>query len=195
MNDHCSHPQCWCNNRGLSPGYHLADSQESIEGAIRERGDIPGKIRAKAEERAAKATCGKCYAGYRYKPGDNFNGTRCDWRSDDSLTFAEAMALDPSEVEGQFGEKWWHLDDRRVAATLTLDVLRHCEFRRSRPKRSRVEEMAEQHFKNGTHENYVAQKAATETIRSVCKWLRGYDGNLSPSFAEAIELHFLSKDR
>jgi hypothetical protein len=85
------------------------------------------------------------------------------------LTFAEAMALDPSEVE-VLGEVYgWQL----LATDLShwsLDYLRTAKFRRAKPKRSRVQEMA-------SNEDLGRAELVAMAIRAVCEYMRPrFDG-------------------
>jgi hypothetical protein len=101
----------------------------------------------------------------------------------DSLTFAEAMALDPSEVEGEYpggGVPWQLLT---VLEGCTVKFLRTCTFRRARPKRSRVQELCEQ----AVMESGVS--VGTRAIRAVCEYLRK-QGGYGPA-PDDIEHEFL----
>lgn len=99
---------------------------------------------------------------------------------DDTLTFAEAMALDPGEVEVEIycgpvpSTKWLSLSVAQDAVAVSM--LRQSKFRRYRPKRSRVEEMACPNT-NGIRSDVAIQmmldreQAMTEAIRAVADWL------------------------
>ena len=94
----------------------------------------------------------------------------------DGLTFAEAMALDPSEVEvldnvPANAPRW-----KLLAACLdgfTMSWFRTARFRRARPRRSRVQEMAVDflHEERGGNEAHTSM-AMTTAVRAVCEWLR-----------------------
>ena len=106
------------------------------------------------------------------------------------LTFAEAMALYPSEVEFQLtGCQGW--SPMRLAGDVKLESLREGKFRRSRPKRSRVQEMAEARFSSllPTEKGFYEQ-GAVEAIRAVCEYLRD-TGDRNCSHADYVERHFL----
>ena len=101
----------------------------------------------------------------------------CGWTRDD-LTFAEAMALDPSEVEvldnvPANAPRW-----KLLAACLdgfTMSWFRTARFRRARPRRSRVQEMAEEHYEStraGVDITEFVSAGMTRAIRAVCEWLR-----------------------
>jgi hypothetical protein len=106
------------------------------------------------------------------------------------------MALDPSEVEVLYNPAtgWVNLADYE---RIEVRDARGSRFRRAKPKRSRVQEMAE------TWRCNIApihgRGLATDTVRAVCEWLRGQAGmgaqlacNSSPGHvARAIEVHFL----
>lgn len=112
---------------------------------------------------------------------------------DELLSFACAMALDPSEVEVQIGVPWMPLDAE--TSSLPLRILRQKEFRRSRPKRSRVQEMAERDW--GTGQSVTdAAGAMKQAIRAVCEYLAAGcadipKGGLSRELAADVERHFL----
>jgi hypothetical protein len=99
------------------------------------------------------------------------------------LTFAEAMALDPSEVEVCFADNWYPL--RGIADSHTLATFRCAKFRRAKPKRSRVQEMA------GVSE--YDHRLMASTIRAVCEWLRSKQTDLHEfkDVAPYIEREFL----
>jgi hypothetical protein len=110
--------------------------------------------------------------------------------SDGSLTLAEAIALDPGEVECRFDHQWWLLGDPRVAASLTLRDLRIAKFRRAKPRPSRVQEMAATYGIDGEWRRSY-ERGAAEAIRAACEWLRaesrlGFERN-----PDAIEREFL----
>lgn len=112
---------------------------------------------------------------------------------DDTLTFAEAMALDPSEVEftTPTGGNWMRLDGYLGCS---LEHMRLNRFRRSRPKRSVIEKMADAKVEGDvTISERLCFKAGLETaIRAVCEWLR--DGTVEDEGrATRIERHFLEK--
>ena len=93
------------------------------------------------------------------------------------LTFAEAMALYPSEVEFQLtGCQGW--SPMRLAGDVKLESLREGKFRRSRPKRSRVQEM---------FPSLIQREGAETAIRAVLDYLNrnGYgDCNIERHFLE-----------
>ncbi len=118
---------------------------------------------------------------------------------DDSLTFAEAMALDPSEVEVRWAvdsDVWYRMDAAGVEQA-TLGRLRGAHFRRSRPKRSRVQEMANGKFDFGRIETQE-QVWMTYAIRAVCEFVRslklGYRDH-DDEVAGRIEREFLEPRR
>lgn len=111
---------------------------------------------------------------------------------DGSLTFAEAMALDPSDVEcREFGHDPWHR--LRVWEHSPLLMIRNFQFRRrNHPKRSLVQEMADMRkFPRASHDH----EAMTEAILAVCEYLREHEGVDKQSTcwrpSEDIERHFL----
>ena len=83
------------------------------------------------------------------------------------LTFAEAMALDPSDVEWHDGVLWRSLEGN---GEYTLDFLRKVKFRHARPRRSRLEEMATQYRESRGPSSVEA--IIELAIRAVCKYLR-----------------------
>jgi hypothetical protein len=85
------------------------------------------------------------------------------------LTFAEAMALDPSEVEVRFRGGWLALDKYKH---LTLDALRVSDYRRAKPKRSRVQEMMDRVSKDDSVAWCSYRNGLTEGIIAVCAHLR-----------------------
>ena len=112
----------------------------------------------------------------------------CTMNNDDCLTFAEAMALDPSEVEWKINCDWL-----RLGTDVTLGELRVASFRRlSRPRKSRVQEMAEEKRATHTPALFVetAVKYMTDAIRVVCEYLRNETG-AGGCYARDIERHFL----
>lgn len=112
------------------------------------------------------------------------------------LTFAEAMALDPGEVEVRWAvdsDDWYRMDAAAVDHAM-LKRLRGAYYRRARPKRSRVQEMADNRFGAGSHENYVDAKARSETALAICAWLREDKNNscVTPHMiADFVEHEFL----
>ena len=106
---------------------------------------------------------------------------------------AAAMALDPSEVEA----KWENQADWRslalIGGSYPLAVFRTAQFRRSRPKRSRVEEMA--HSDKYAYNNVACERFGSDLIRAVCEWLRepdkGASDGAASSLSRRIEREFL----
>ena len=100
------------------------------------------------------------------------------------------MALDPSEVEiyHHGTGKWVSL---RTAELQTVATMRKCEFRLvgsswelPKPKRSRVQEMAES--------RYASPGDFAEVIRAVCEYLRVERASShSEATARAVEREFL----
>lgn len=90
-----------------------------------------------------------------------------------NLPFAEAMALDPSDVEvcrcpeNNPGE-WFNLGNNQW---ISLDQLLRRHFRRALPRRSRVQEMAERGMALEPGKSDV-ETIMTEAIRAVCEYLR-----------------------
>ena len=112
------------------------------------------------------------------------------WADMTNLPFAEAMALDPSDVEyTAYGLRWDSLatfDNHRW----TWNELKLLRFRRARPRRSRVQEMAE-NFANGAGEQYMIV-----IIRAVCEYLRTacqHGEDSSAEYAKVIEREFLEE--
>ncbi len=111
------------------------------------------------------------------------------------LTFAEAMALDPSEVEALGTEDGW----QRLSDDLghwTLDYLRTARFRRARPRQSRVQEMAERFYADTPAGALLADytgSAMKEAVRAVCAQLRKEGAYYSSDAvtAERLEREFL----
>ena len=96
------------------------------------------------------------------------------------LAFAEAMALDPSEVEVWAKGGWEPLHRRPDYPTgdWVLSFLRQAKFRRrARPKRSRVQEMAEAHMSDDPRAALLIdgtfQAWGEQVIRAVCEHLPG----------------------
>jgi hypothetical protein len=121
--------------------------------------------------------------------------------SDETLAFAEAMAMDPSEVEfcyepGPTGANWSPL---AAGMDQSLHGMRHARFRRALPRRSRVEEMA------GVGETHIGidtgkrAEFAGRVVNAVCEFLRkekiGVRAAIGPCGPEsawaAIEREFL----
>ena len=110
---------------------------------------------------------------------------KCIHRSDekcrdcsDDLTFAEAMALDPSEVEmldnvPANAPRW-----KLLASCLdgfTMSWFRTARFRRASPHRSRVQEMAEAESISYSRDVPLIQQTEAHyvrAIRAVCEYLR-----------------------
>ena len=108
------------------------------------------------------------------------------------LTFAEAMALDPSEVEyrlrGVVGAVWVPF-----CVDMPVRELRsNWEFRRARPRRSRVQEMAE--APAGGTLGEVRATFGEAIVRAVCEYIRetprGYKDH-DAQVARDIEREFL----
>lgn len=120
---------------------------------------------------------------------------------DDSPTFAEAMALDPSEVEARWattthGDRWVPLTEVLHSPT-HISQLRSAHYRRrSRPRRNRVEEMAGTFYDltpAGEELGKYAERAMKVAIRSVCEYVRTssvFDASIQKLAAD-IERHFL----
>ncbi len=105
------------------------------------------------------------------------------------LSFAEAMALDPSEVEVWAKGGWEPLHRRPDYPTgdWVLSFLRQAKFRRAKPKRSRVQELAI--AMEGADDVHAKERAECyrEAIRAVCEYMRPrFDGA-----AYLVERHFL----
>lgn len=70
-----------------------------------------------------------------------------------------------------------------------------CKFRRSRPKRSRVQEMAEAHWGSppGTSQEACdfGVRVMTAAIRAVCEWLDAWDWKQGCPTSKAAEREFL----
>ena len=100
--------------------------------------------------------------------------------SDESISFAEAMALDPLDVEWLTpdGETWLPL--RGQESQLSVKWATGTSWRRARPRLTRVQEMA-----NGAP-GYL--RGAEEAIRAVCEYLRREPG----AGADDIARHFLA---
>jgi hypothetical protein len=111
-----------------------------------------------------------------------------------ALTFAEAMALDPSEVEVKHRGEWGPLErPNSPSGEFFLSWLRTAEFRKkARPMRSRVQEMAAvMTGDSGTIPDYRA-RFGEQLIRAVCAYLetkRAVSGD--NHLAELVERHFL----
>ena len=118
----------------------------------------------------------------------------------EELTFAEAMALDPSEVETYHHGtgKWVSL---RTAELQTVATMRKCEFRLvgsswelPKPKRSRVQEMAEETEAVICDPRWTPKQAwMIHAIGAVCKFFRDEPGtnSLTEETARCIEREFL----
>jgi hypothetical protein len=123
-----------------------------------------------------------------YKPGEI---EACEDCNPGRLTFAEAMALDPSEVEVMCkGGSFVLLSDDPMHWTLTY--LRHARFRRAKPKRSRVQEMAETYGIDGEWRRSYG-RGAEAAIRAACEYLRnqGLSEWSGKQFAGDVEREFL----
>lgn len=139
--------------------------------------------------------CSKC-GGWVAKRGewievDSVHDVPKRCSCDDTLTFAEAMALDPSEVEVDADANGdWKLLADFLGYTL-LRLRKYAKFRRSRPKRSRVQEMAEEYRKGPGSRPFEGLVEAT--IRSVCEYLRKSDStkHCPRVSADDIEREFL----
>jgi hypothetical protein len=111
------------------------------------------------------------------------------------LTFAEAMALDPSDVEVQHDvdkHRWLPLSEHLT--DMTLRYLRQRTFRRAKPKRSRVQEMGEALLKEGKLGVYgsLVDESMVAAIRAVCEWMRRRGAiGLLDVVASDIEREFL----
>ncbi len=86
------------------------------------------------------------------------------------LTFAEAMGMDPSEVEVSFPDGGFVALDKYKHSSLSL--LRLSSFRRVRPKRSRVQEMMDRVSKNDSVAWCSYRNGLTEGVLAVCEYLR-----------------------
>lgn len=105
------------------------------------------------------------------------------------LTFAEAMALDPSDVEFNDGVLWRRLADN---GEYSIDYLRMHRFRRARPKRSRVQEMAARKWPRAASDIVlVDEQAREEAMRAVCHYLRTTSPHPSLHYAREVEREFL----
>lgn len=99
---------------------------------------------------------------------------RCKTQPDDSLTFSEAMALDPSEVEVWHHDRWSPLllDPEPPYGDWLFTFLRSAKFRHiQRQKRSRVDDMAI--AKEGAFDVNARERSRhyAEAIREVCEYL------------------------
>lgn len=80
-------------------------------------------------------TCEYCGGWKNMDQGNHANDEPCS-----CLTFAEAMALDPSKVEYRSPlDAQWRLVASELGTMTNLATLRATLFRRARPKRSRVQ--------------------------------------------------------
>jgi hypothetical protein len=107
-----------------------------------------------------------------------------------SLTFAEAMALDPSDVEFKgLGHDRTSLYPWQQ--NYGLARWREAQFRRARPRRSRVQEMAETFRDSDSPKSYDVAMATS--IRAVCEYLRTQNtfAGSPGGFAAGIEREFL----
>lgn len=130
--------------------------------------------------------CGSCAARYILHAQAAANaGPVAGKVRDGSLTFAEAMALDPSEVEYHAGiegnsDRWLSVADNQ--GRYPLSAFRDAKFRRSRPKRSRVEEMADGKATKGCVDcgyDIMLASAYKEAILAVCEFVAGkYDADV-----------------
>jgi hypothetical protein len=81
------------------------------------------------------------------------------------------MAMDPSEVETSWGSVWMTL--AKCADGHTLADFRCTKFRRAKPKRSRVQEMAEETEAVISDPRWTPKQAwMTHAISAVCKFVR-----------------------
>lgn len=110
------------------------------------------------------------------------------------LTFAEAVALHATLVEGSHNHgAWMPLGE---FAEVPLAILRTCRFRKAqKPKRSRVQEMAEAESISYPVDVPLTQQAEAHyrrAIRAVCEFLRtcGQNGKAS-GFANMVNDEFL----
>ena len=125
----------------------------------------------------------------------------CAWPDEpcNQLTFAEAMALDPSDVEVFTHGAWEPLERPNCpSGEFLISFLRKTQLRcRAHPKLSRVQEMANSN--RYAYNNVACYHFGDELIRAVCEYLRkenigAWAAPLSTSIesaADAIERHFL----
>lgn len=146
-------------------------------------------VREQSKQRVFGATLGEIEdAAVKWGEGSFAGKVR-----DNTLKFAEAMALDPSDVEAEVNGTWRPLLD--VEEDFSIRQLRKCKFRRSRPRRSRVEEMADARWVPGTHyceARDVDRWTREEMVKEVVKFVREtwpVHGVIAPY----IERHFLEK--
>jgi len=131
--------------------------------------------------------CSKCDGCTCTEPLHHSPYGHCLLGCNQTLTFAKAMALDPSEVEvdRHADGDWKPLSDWLGISLLA--GMRTCYFRRARPKRSRVQEMAET-AANITGDLSTERHAAMiQAIRAVCEYLNRNcygDCNIEREFLE-----------
>jgi hypothetical protein len=102
------------------------------------------------------------------------------------------MALDPSEVEVRCPEDHcWGLLSGRIG--MKLSIAREATFRRAKPKRSRVQEMADE--REGAFDVHARDRGEhyREAVQAVCQYAREWDrGNFKVAqLANDIERYFL----
>jgi hypothetical protein len=103
------------------------------------------------------------------------------------------MALDPSEVEVRFPDRGWvELDKYKHSQ---LGVLRVSDFRRAKPRRSRVQEMMDKVSTDDSIAWCSYRNGLTEGIRAVCEYVAkapfASSGITWDTLAAAIEREFL----
>jgi hypothetical protein len=105
---------------------------------------------------------------------------------DCELTFAEAMALNPRDVEtagmaregGPREEDWKPLEKNQH---FSLASLRMHSFRRARPKSQRIREMADEYESLGDRSSEVVYNSMRCAIENVCRFL--HEQKIGPSAA------------
>lgn len=114
------------------------------------------------------------------------------------LSFAEAYRLhrDGTPVDVMVDGRWTPLVTEGLGSFSfeLLDTFMVTQFRRSRPKRSRVQEMARQCSDAGVRQQF-AEEDYVMAIRAVCDYLRSsgkvIDGHRCEAAAGGIEREFL----
>ena len=81
------------------------------------------------------------------------------------------MALDPGEVEVKLmGCSGW--SPFRLAMNFKHADIRNASFRRARPRKSRVQDMAEASNFREPFKRYIYAEGCGDAIRAVCEYLR-----------------------
>lgn len=109
------------------------------------------------------------------------------------LTFVEAMALDPGEVEVDMRDEkgWVRLRDHSDRSVAHMRMKR---YRRSRPRPTRLQELVAKEINADRRTNTEFEALGIKVVQAVCEYLRERVRTSPPSgphFADDIEREFL----